>query len=209
MAPRPHNSGHYTQNACTVSQFELQVRAMAGLPLVQPRLHSPTVMLNILGDLWFAADGSQRSPAWDAVLALPGTHLHLYGKLDARHGRKWATEHHGRHTRRFVPRHCRPVPCWSLPPVLMHTPHAHASTNLRPPAATALPPSGSGPQCSRRLSNGARRVAGASPHRTVYGLAAGRSARLCNAFSAKGRPLTTRDRPPAARLGAWRHTTRG
>lgn len=88
MAPRPHNSGHYTQNACTVSQFELQVRAMAGLPLVQPRLHSPTVMLNILGDLWFAADGSQRSPAWDAVLALPGTHLHLYGKLDARHGRK-------------------------------------------------------------------------------------------------------------------------
>ena len=88
MAPRPHNSGHYTQNACTVSQFELQVRAMAGLPLVQPRQHSPAIMLNLLGDLWFAADGSQRSPAWDAVLALPGTHLHLYGKLDARRGRK-------------------------------------------------------------------------------------------------------------------------
>ena len=88
MAPRPHNSGHYTQNACTVSQFELQVRAMAGLPLVQPRQHSPAIMLNILGDLWFAADGSQRSPAWEAVLALPGTHLHLYGKLDARRGRK-------------------------------------------------------------------------------------------------------------------------
>ena len=88
MAPRPHNSGHYTQNACTVSQFELQVRTMAGLPLVQPRLHSPTIMLNLLGDLWFAADGSQRSPAWDAVLALSGTHLHLYGKLDARRGRK-------------------------------------------------------------------------------------------------------------------------
>jgi 5-(carboxyamino)imidazole ribonucleotide synthase len=88
MAPRPHNSGHYTQNACTLSQFDLQVRAMAGLPLVQPRQHSPAVMLNLLGDLWFAAGGSERSPAWDAVLALPGTHLHLYGKLEARRGRK-------------------------------------------------------------------------------------------------------------------------
>ena len=88
MAPRPHNSGHYTQNACTVSQFELQVRAMTGLPLVQPRLHSAATMLNLLGDLWFGADGQQRTPAWDQVLALPGTHLHLYGKLDARAGRK-------------------------------------------------------------------------------------------------------------------------
>jgi 5-(carboxyamino)imidazole ribonucleotide synthase len=92
MAPRPHNSGHYTQNACTLSQFDLQVRAMAGLPLVQPRQHSPAVMLNLLGDLWFAADGNgqdiQRTPDWDAVLALPGTHLHLYGKLEARRGRK-------------------------------------------------------------------------------------------------------------------------
>jgi 5-(carboxyamino)imidazole ribonucleotide synthase len=88
MAPRPHNSGHYTQNACSLSQFDLQVRAMAGLPLVQPRQHSPAVMLNLLGDLWLAADGSERSPAWDKVLALPGTHLHLYGKLSARPGRK-------------------------------------------------------------------------------------------------------------------------
>lgn len=87
MAPRPHNSGHYTLNACDVSQFELQVRAMAGLPLVQPRLHSPTVMLNLLGDLWFD-QGSYRTPAWQQVLALPGTHLHLYGKLEARPGRK-------------------------------------------------------------------------------------------------------------------------
>ena len=88
MAPRPHNSGHYTQNACTVSQFELQVRAMTGLPLGQPRQHSAAIMLNLLGDLWFGADGQQRTPAWDQVLALPGTHLHLYGKLDARAGRK-------------------------------------------------------------------------------------------------------------------------
>jgi len=88
MAPRPHNSGHYTMNACDVSQFELQVRAMTGLPLPTPRLHSPTVMLNLLGDLWFDASGAERSPAWDAVLALPGTHLHLYGKTSARRGRK-------------------------------------------------------------------------------------------------------------------------
>lgn len=88
MAPRPHNSGHYTQNACSVSQFELQVRAMTGLPLPTPRLHSPSIMLNLLGDVWLDAQGHTRSPAWDRVLALPGTHLHLYGKLDARAGRK-------------------------------------------------------------------------------------------------------------------------
>jgi 5-(carboxyamino)imidazole ribonucleotide synthase len=88
MAPRPHNSGHYTMDACDVSQFDLQVRAMTGLPLRPPRLHSPTVMLNLLGDLWFDAAGQQRPPAWAAVLALPGTHLHLYGKSDARPGRK-------------------------------------------------------------------------------------------------------------------------
>jgi 5-(carboxyamino)imidazole ribonucleotide synthase len=70
-----------------VSQFELQVRCMAGLPLVMPRLHSPTVMLNLLGDLWFA-DGRERTPPWDRVLALPGVHLHLYGKTSARPGRK-------------------------------------------------------------------------------------------------------------------------
>lgn len=89
MAPRPHNSGHYTMNACDVSQFEAQVRALAGLPLNTPRLHSPTVMLNLLGDLWFDAEsGAERSPDWAAVLALPGTHLHLYGKASARPGRK-------------------------------------------------------------------------------------------------------------------------
>lgn len=89
IAPRPHNSGHYSQNACDVSQFELQVRTLAGLPLTQPRLHSPAVMLNLLGDLWFARGGTQpQTPPWDAVLALPGTHLHLYGKAQAKPGRK-------------------------------------------------------------------------------------------------------------------------
>jgi 5-(carboxyamino)imidazole ribonucleotide synthase len=89
MAPRPHNSGHYSIDACDVSQFELQVRTLAGLPLVAPRLHSPAVMLNLLGDLWFSAPGAQaRTPDWAAVLALPGVHLHLYGKTSARPGRK-------------------------------------------------------------------------------------------------------------------------
>ena len=62
---------------------------MVGLPLVQPRLHSPTIMLNLLGDLWFEPGGDQqRTPAWDRILALPGAHLHLYGKLEAKRGRK-------------------------------------------------------------------------------------------------------------------------
>jgi 5-(carboxyamino)imidazole ribonucleotide synthase len=89
MAPRPHNSGHASIDACDVSQFDLQVRTLAGLPLAAPRLHSPAVMLNLLGDLWFR-DGSvaAQEPDWPAVLALPGAHLHLYGKLEARRGRK-------------------------------------------------------------------------------------------------------------------------
>ena len=85
MAPRPHNSGHYTMDACDHSQFDLQVRTLAGLPLVQPRLHSASIMLNLLGDVWASHSGT---PPWDRVLALPGTHLHLYGKLDAKPGRK-------------------------------------------------------------------------------------------------------------------------
>lgn len=88
MAPRPHNSGHYSIDACDVSQFELQVRTLAGLPLVAPRLHSPSVMLNLLGDLWFDAQGQERDPAWAGVLALPGVHLHLYGKAEPRRSRK-------------------------------------------------------------------------------------------------------------------------
>jgi 5-(carboxyamino)imidazole ribonucleotide synthase len=83
MAPRPHNSGHYSLDACDVSQFDLQVRTLAALPLVAPRQHSSAVMLNLLGDLW--ADGE---PPWAEVLALPGAHLHLYGKAEARPGRK-------------------------------------------------------------------------------------------------------------------------
>ena len=84
MAPRPHNSGHYSMDACDVSQFDLQVRTLANLPLVQPRQHSPAIMLNVLGDIW----PDRGEPPWGAVLALPGTHLHLYGKAEANAGRK-------------------------------------------------------------------------------------------------------------------------
>lgn len=87
MAPRPHNSGHYSLDACDISQFELQVRTLVGAPLAVPRLHSSAVMLNLLGDLWWV-DGQMRTPPWAQVLALPGTHLHLYGKSEPRPGRK-------------------------------------------------------------------------------------------------------------------------
>jgi 5-(carboxyamino)imidazole ribonucleotide synthase len=88
MAPRPHNSGHATIDSYDLSQFDLQVRCLAGLPLTAPRLHSPAVMLNLLGDLWFLDGESAVEPAWSKVLAMAGAHLHLYGKSDARPGRK-------------------------------------------------------------------------------------------------------------------------
>jgi 5-(carboxyamino)imidazole ribonucleotide synthase len=88
MAPRPHNSGHWTMDAADVSQFELQVRTLASLPLNPPRQHCAVVMLNLLGDLWFVDGDTQVEPRWADVLALPGTHLHLYGKTEARPGRK-------------------------------------------------------------------------------------------------------------------------
>jgi 5-(carboxyamino)imidazole ribonucleotide synthase len=83
IAPRPHNSGHYTMDACSVDQFEQQVRALCGLPLGRPRLHSPVAMINVLGDVWHGGD-----PRWDAALRLPGVRLHLYGKAQPRPGRK-------------------------------------------------------------------------------------------------------------------------
>jgi 5-(carboxyamino)imidazole ribonucleotide synthase len=90
MAPRPHNSGHYTVDACATSQFEQQVRAMTGMPLGDTRQHSPAVMLNILGDVWFPDGGvtAARLPPWHEVAAMPAARLHLYGKEEARPGRK-------------------------------------------------------------------------------------------------------------------------
>lgn len=83
MAPRPHNSGHLTFDACRTSQFEQQVRAICGLPLGSPDLIQPAAMANLLGHLW--SDGE---PDWSAALAFPDVKLHLYGKAEARPGRK-------------------------------------------------------------------------------------------------------------------------
>ncbi|MCL2657971.1 MAG: 5-(carboxyamino)imidazole ribonucleotide synthase [Betaproteobacteria bacterium] len=95
MAPRPHNSGHYTIDACVTDQFAQQVRALVGLPLGDPRAHSTAVMVNLLGDIWYDATqpgpdahGHYREPDWSKLLALPNLKLHLYGKHHARPGRK-------------------------------------------------------------------------------------------------------------------------
>jgi 5-(carboxyamino)imidazole ribonucleotide synthase len=84
LAPRPHNSGHFTLDACLTSQFEQQLRAVCGFSFGSPRLLMPVVMVNLLGDLW--RNGSQ--PDWNPVLRKPAAKLHLYGKLDSRPGRK-------------------------------------------------------------------------------------------------------------------------
>lgn len=83
IAPRPHNSGHYTLDACRTSQFEQQVRMLCGLPAGSPKLISPVVMINLLGDVW-----GNSQPAWDKLLNKPDIKLHLYGKREARAGRK-------------------------------------------------------------------------------------------------------------------------
>jgi 5-(carboxyamino)imidazole ribonucleotide synthase len=83
IAPRPHNSGHYTLDACRTSQFEQQVRMLCGLPSGDCDLVTPVVMINILGDVW----GNSR-PNWDKLLTEDNVKLHLYGKQEARVGRK-------------------------------------------------------------------------------------------------------------------------
>jgi 5-(carboxyamino)imidazole ribonucleotide synthase len=83
IAPRPHNSGHYSIDACVTSQFEQQVRVMCSLPLGDTSMHTAAVMLNLLGDLW--ANGE---PRWETVLSHSGAKLHLYGKSEPRPGRK-------------------------------------------------------------------------------------------------------------------------
>jgi 5-(carboxyamino)imidazole ribonucleotide synthase len=86
MAPRPHNSGHFTLDATACDQFQQQVRALCGLPLGDPRLLTPAVMVNLLGDVW--RDGGNTMPPWERLLEHPGVQLHLYGKAEVRPGRK-------------------------------------------------------------------------------------------------------------------------
>lgn len=83
LAPRPHNSGHFSVDACVTSQFEQQVRAVCGLPLGSTARLRPAAMVNLLGDLWRGEE-----PAWDRALADPEVKLHLYGKTEPRPGRK-------------------------------------------------------------------------------------------------------------------------
>lgn len=88
IAPRPHNSGHYTLDACVTNQFEQQVRVMTGLPLGSSRQHSPAVMVNLLGDIWPQVDGKQSEPEWQLAFNNAQLKMHLYGKHEARPGRK-------------------------------------------------------------------------------------------------------------------------
>ncbi len=84
-APRPHNSGHYSIEGCDTSQFEQLVRVLTGMPMGETTLLTPCAMANLLGDIWIDA---RDEPDWSAALATPGAHLHLYGKAEARRGRK-------------------------------------------------------------------------------------------------------------------------
>jgi 5-(carboxyamino)imidazole ribonucleotide synthase len=84
IAPRPHNSGHYTLDACVTNQFEQQVRVTAGLPLGDANLHSNAVMVNILGDSWVGG----QNPNWEKAFTHPNLKLHLYGKHEPRKARK-------------------------------------------------------------------------------------------------------------------------
>lgn len=91
MAPRPHNSGHHTLDACVASQYDQQARALCGLPLGEARHHSAAVMVNLLGELWYEGGdphGHYREPDWSALAAFPNLKLHLYAKHHARAGRK-------------------------------------------------------------------------------------------------------------------------
>lgn len=88
IAPRPHNSGHYTLDACITNQFEQQVRVMTSLPLGSSRQHSPAVMVNLLGDIWPQRAGNQVEPQWQLAFDCAQLKMHLYGKHEARPGRK-------------------------------------------------------------------------------------------------------------------------
>lgn len=136
LAPRPHNSGHHTIDACVTSQFEQQLRALVGLPLGSPRLHSPTLMLNLLGDVWLDNDGS---PPWDTISAIPGAILHLYGKHDPARGRKMGhITFVGRDLEEVLEREKTTRDILSFPPRV----GLHAEGNESLPSADLFPPDG-------------------------------------------------------------------
>jgi tRNA threonylcarbamoyl adenosine modification protein (Sua5/YciO/YrdC/YwlC family) len=176
IAPRPHNSGHYSQNACDVSQFELQVRTMAGLPLTQPRQHSAAVMLNLLGDLWFARGETAQTPPVGRGAGLT-RHAPAPVRQDA--GQAWpqdgAPEHHRPHgaasARHGTAGGCHP---------------GHRAFLSRPMILDGNDPSAIA-AAARALRGGA--LLGL-PTETVYGLAADASsdAAVAQIFAAKGRP---------------------
>ncbi|AWD32270.1 N5-carboxyaminoimidazole ribonucleotide synthase [Candidatus Kinetoplastibacterium sorsogonicusi] len=89
IAPRPHNSGHYSIDSCISSQFEQQVRIMSGMPLGYNRLLYPTIMLNILGDIWYSGESNKLiEPDWFSIMSEPGVKLHLYDKKEIKKNRK-------------------------------------------------------------------------------------------------------------------------
>ena len=94
LAPRPHNSGHWTLDGCETSQFEQHVRAVCDLPFGSVEVREPTVMVNILGDAWHSrrdrplSSGERREPNWASILNAPRAKLHLYGEREPRIGRK-------------------------------------------------------------------------------------------------------------------------
>ena len=170
MAPRPHNSGHYSIDACDVSQFDLQARA--GRPaLVAPRQHSAAIMLNLLGDLWFAARRAAH-PAPGTMWPLPGAHLHLYGKTETRGPQDGSPDADWRPRRRRARRGAAGPP-----------PHWHRGLLMVLDGTQA-----------RAIDLAVERLAAGQllglPTETVYGLAAdaGNDAAVRAIFAAKGRP---------------------
>src|SRR4029453_13945663 len=116
LAPRPHNSGHYTIDPATPSQFEQQVRILAGLPLGDPTQLAHAVMLNLLGDLWFDESGARREPPWGEVLRDPCAKLHLYGKHEPRAGRKMG------HLTLLAPNHAQALAAANRAATRLHLP---------------------------------------------------------------------------------------
>ncbi len=174
IAPRPHNSGHYTIDACVTSQFEQQARVMAGLPLGDTTQAMPSVMLNILGDAWY--DGAtRREPDWSSVVAVPGAKLHLYGKT-----RGAARPQDGPRDRAWRRRSTKPS---RAPTASRRSSASKARADVDAPAVDSA-------RIAQAVEVLKRGGLVAVPTETVYGLAADATneAAVRAIFAAKGRP---------------------